>query len=80
MVKLIPIKAYGKTFKIHPEKHIGYIKCDSMKRVYPISKNANPFKTDKGDSYLCDCGKYTHESPFFHTLVINDKEIKYGDW
>ena len=78
-VKII-VEAYGKTFKFSTKKYCGYIKCDRVKKVLPISHDAIPFKSKRGDSFLCSCGIYTDDSPFHHTVFYKGKEIKYGDW
>ena len=78
-VKLV-IDAYGKTFKFTAKKYCGYIKCDRMKMVTPISHDAVPSKSKRGISFLCPCGTFTADSPFHHTVFYNNKEIKYGDW
>lgn len=74
------VKAYGKTFSFDKRKFCGYIQCDRLKKVFPISHGAVPYKSKRGDSYLCLCGKYTSDDPFYHTLRIKGKELKYGDW
>ncbi len=77
----IKVSAYGKDFAFDARKICGYIKCDRLKTVFPISLDANPHFTDKKiESYLCLCGHYTDDDPFYHTVFNKGKEIKYGDW
>ena len=77
----LTINAYGKVFKFNIQKYCGYIKCDTTKKVYPISIEAIPLPTKKGISFQCDgCGEYTDETPFHHIVFYKGTEIKYGDW
>ena len=76
----IVVEAYGKTFKFSSKKYCGYIKCDRIKSVFPISHEAVPFESKKGKSFLCNCGTFTEDAPFYHTLIYKGEEIKYGDW
>ena len=75
----IIVEAYGQTFKFDSRITCGYIKCDRLKKVYQITKKAEPLETKKGNSFLCPgCGQFTHESIFYHTILYKGKNITYG--
>jgi hypothetical protein len=76
----LKINAYGKVFTFDSKLICGYIKCDNLKSVIPIFNAACPLMTTKGESFLCDCGTYTDDSPFYHTVYYKGKEVKYGGY
>jgi hypothetical protein len=72
------VNAYGKKWQFDLKKYCGYIKCDRIKKVMPISHIAVPFETKKGISFMCDsCGNHTDDDYYYHVLFYKGKEIKY---
>lgn len=80
MVKKISliVEAYGKKFSINVKKYCGYIKCDRLQKVIPISHEAIPSQTEKGISFVCACGHHICDDIWYHRLYYKGKEIKYG--
>lgn len=74
----IEVTAFGKIWKFPANKYCGYIICDRLRKVQPISHDAIPLHTEKGDSFMCDCGLYTSDDVWYHRLFYKGKEIKYG--
>jgi hypothetical protein len=65
------VEKYSKTWKFNSEKFCGYICCDRMRKVFPISKNAIP---TKNNGWLCDCGLFTDKDCWYHTVGYNNTD------
>ena len=64
--------AYGKAWKFNLDKYCGYVCCDRLRKVMPISINA----WAEDNSWLCDCGRYTKDDRFYHRVVYRGKVVK----
>lgn len=74
----ITVYAYNNIWKFDTFKYCGYIKCDRLKKVFPISVDAIPHQSAKGNSFICECGNFTHEDIWYHKLFYKGKDVQYG--
>ena len=75
-IKII-VEKYNKTWRFSTKKYCGYIECDRIRKVMPISIIANPLMVNDIVSFQCDCGRYTHDDKYYHKLFYKGEEIKY---
>jgi hypothetical protein len=65
----------GKIHKFDAKEFCGYIICERLNKVYPISNEAVPLIIKGRESFLCYCSRWIHEDMFYHKLTYKGKNV-----